>query len=197
MTFRIALSGSAGTGKSTLGRRLAAELGLVYIEEGMRKRLEAGLDLHALDRRELAALVEALWCEQREAEERAARGFVADRSSYDFAAFWLHYGLHVDPDEDASPFEGWCAHGERYDRVVLLPWGVLPLEADGVRSSSRWTQLRFQTIVEGTLARFAPAEQVLRVPATTDFGARLRLVLDALGAREARTETRRWTDPSP
>ena len=39
--------------------------------------------------------------------------------------------------------------------------------------------------------------QVLRVPATTDFGARLRLVLDALGAREARTETRRWTDPSP
>ncbi|MEM7309774.1 MAG: AAA family ATPase [Planctomycetota bacterium] len=181
MKARIALSGSAGTGKSTLGRRLADELGLPYVEEGMRKRLEAGLDLHRLSREELAALIQALWQEQREAEEQAAAGFVADRSSYDFAAFWLHYDLHFDAEDDGSPFHDWCAHGQRYDRVALLPWGVLPLEADGVRSSSRWVQLRFQTIVEGTLARFAREEQVLRVPATEDLEARVGLVLSSLG----------------
>ncbi len=180
MRLRIALSGSAGTGKSTLGRRLADELGLLYIEEGMRKRLEAGLDLHQLSRREHLALMQVLWREQRDAEERAAAGFVADRSSYDFAAFWLHYGLHLDGEDDASPFTDWCSHGESYDRVVLLPWGVLPLVADGIRSSSRWIQLRFQTIVEGTLARFAREGQVLQVPATTDLEARVRLVLNGL-----------------
>ena len=45
---RIALCGSAGTGKTTLGRALAEELDLPYIEEGMRRRLEGGLDVHSL-----------------------------------------------------------------------------------------------------------------------------------------------------
>ena len=40
---RLGLSGSAGTGKSTLGRALAAALDVPYLPEGMRSRLEAGL----------------------------------------------------------------------------------------------------------------------------------------------------------
>lgn len=64
---------------------------------------------------------------------------------------------------------------------VLLPWGVLPLEVDGVRSSDRWIQLRYQAIVEGTLALFAPDERVFRVPATADLDSRVRLVLNTLG----------------
>lgn len=180
MTRRIALSGSAGTGKSTLGRRLADELSVPYIEEGMRKRLEAGLDLHRLDRSALLALIEELWREQHAAEERARDGFVADRSSYDFAAFWLHYSLHLGHADSGARFREWCSYGARYDRVILLPWGVLPIEADGVRSSDRWTQLRYQSIAEGVLARFAPRGQVLHVPATTNLESRVHGVLAAL-----------------
>jgi predicted ATPase len=177
---RIAFSGSGGTGKTTLARRLAHELGVPYIEEGMRRRIEAGLALHHLDREQLRRLIDELWLEQRRAEEAAHSGFVADRSSYDFAAFWLHYDLHRESDDGAA-FESWCRHGASYDRIVLLPWGVLPLENDGVRSASRWIQLRYQTILEGTLARFAKDERVLRVPPLADLDARVRFVIDALG----------------
>lgn len=177
---KIALSGSAGTGKTTLGRRLAAELGLVFLEERMRRRLESGFDLHGLTPQAWRALMDEDWSAQRAAEEGALEGFVSDRSSLDFAAFWLHYGLH----EDVGPTEAWmermAAGARHYDRILLFPWGGLPLEHDGVRSTNRWTQLRFQTILEGVLERFARPGAVVRVPPTDDFERRMSFVLEAL-----------------
>ncbi|MBL8861695.1 MAG: histidine phosphatase family protein [Planctomycetes bacterium] len=157
---RIAISGSAGTGKTTLGRALAAELGVPFVEEGMRRRIEQGFRPHGYGAREWAALMRELWQEHRAAEDAAPDGFVADRSSLDFAAFWLHYGLH----EDLAATERFVAemheHARRYDRIVLLPWGAIPLEDDGVRSTNRWTQLRFHGILEGLLTRLVPERVV-------------------------------------
>lgn len=169
---RYALSGSAGTGKTTLGRALAARLGVPFLEEGMRRRIEAGFVPHGFTVHDWRALSIEMWEEHRAAEAAATSGFVSDRSSLDFAAFWLHYGMHeVDGPTDAvlqSLFE----HAKSYDRVFLFPWGALPLVNDGVRSTNRWIQFRFQTVLEGLVERFAPAN-VVRVPATTSFDARL------------------------
>lgn len=184
--MRLALSGSAGTGKTTLARRLADELDLVYVEEGMRRRLEAGLDLFALAPAELAALLEELWAEQRAAELAAASGFVADRSSLDFAAFWLHYGLYHDAPRTERFLDELRAHAERYQRIVLLPFGVLPLAHDGVRSTNPWVHLRVQSILEGIHARFAPAGRLLRLPPLTDLDARLAHVRGALEASSSK-----------
>ena len=178
---RIALSGSAGTGKTTLASRLAAELGVPYIEEGMRRRIQGGLAWYELDREQQLGLIEELWEEQRAAEDAATGGFVADRSSYDFAAFWLHYDFHADLRDTSDRFEHWCASGERYDRVLLLPWGVLPLEADGVRSTNRYMQLRYQGILEAVLEHHAREGLVHRIPRTDDLARRLAAALDALG----------------
>jgi cytidylate kinase len=94
---RIALSGSAGIGKTTLGTAVADRLGVPFIEEGMRARLEAGLDLHTLDRDQHRNLVEALFEEcWATPATNAAGGFVADRSPIDFLAFWLYYGFAAD-----------------------------------------------------------------------------------------------------
>ena len=46
-----------------------------------------------------------------------------------------------------------CAHLIHYDHFLVLPWGVLPLEPDGVRSANTWTQLRYQALLEGLLNR--------------------------------------------
>lgn len=182
MNLRIALSGSAGTGKTTLGKRLAAELGLPFIQEGMRDRIEAGLELHELSRAEQHALVEELWSEQFAREEAASDGFVVDRSSYDFAAFWLHYDFHIDRGATDEWIDRMVSAAARYDHVLLLPWGVLPLEHDGVRSTNRWTQFRYHALLEGVLGRFATGDQVVRVPGTSELAERVRYVRRLLGA---------------
>jgi broad specificity phosphatase PhoE/nicotinamide riboside kinase len=176
---RIAISGSAGTGKTTFGRQLAAELGVSFVEEGMRRRIERGFRPHGYGAREWAALIRDLWAEHRAAEESAVDGFVADRSSLDFAAFWLHYGLHEDVDATERFVEEMRAHAERYDRIVLLPWGAIPLVDDGVRSTNRWTQLRFQSILDGLLERMAPA--CFRITPEQSLESRVRSVLESVG----------------
>lgn len=182
---RLALAGSAGTGKSTLGRALAAHLDLPYIPEGMRARLEAGLDLHSLGPDAFRGLLWELWEEQVAREEQAvveAGGYVADRSPWDYAAFWLHYRFASDRQDTERFFAAVRARAAACQRILLLPWGVLPLQADGVRSTNPWLQRHFQACVEGLLAREVAPERVLQLPALVDLDARLAWVRQALSS---------------
>ncbi len=177
MSLRVALSGSAGTGKTSLGRALSEHTGLPFVEEGMRARIESGLSVHELDLQQRRELMRELWDEQRAAEDAAAEGFIADRSSYDYAAFWLHYDLHFERGASDEWMRAMVREGARYDRVLLLPWGAIPLAEDGVRSTNPWIQFRFQGLIEGVLGRFARRGQVLRVPGEGDVEERLEYVL--------------------
>lgn len=187
---RIALCGSAGTGKTTLGRALSQHFGVPYIPEGMRARLESGLDVQGLGHEGLRDLVRELWAEQRAREADAiarAGGFVADRSPVDYAAFWLTYRFTDDPDATARFFEETFGTVDEYDRIVCLPWGALPLEADGVRSSNPWVQRSFQALVEGLLQREVSAQRYALLPRPlTTLPDRVAWVLDQLGEAGAR-----------
>jgi broad specificity phosphatase PhoE/nicotinamide riboside kinase len=178
---RIALSGSAGTGKTTLGRRLAQELGVPFLEERMRQRLESGFDLHRLTPEDWRQLIESDRAAQRAEELRCAQGFVADRSSLDYAAFWLHYQLHEDAQRTERFVQAMVEEARGYDRILLFPHGVLPLVDDGVRSTNPWTQLRFQTILEGLVGRYLSGDVIYRVPACAAFDARMAGVRRELG----------------
>lgn len=174
---RVALSGSAGVGKSTLGAALAQRWGVPFLPEGMRARIEAGLKLHDLDHDQLQSLIEALWDEQAAAEAEAIAqfgGFVADRSSLDYAAFYLHYGFTTDQARIGRFFERLSAHAQSYDAVLLLPYGVLPLVEDGVRSTNPYIQLRYQVTLAGLLRQHLPEERLLIMPPLTVLEARLR-----------------------
>jgi hypothetical protein len=133
----------------------------------MRGRIEAGLDMHTLDRDGRRALLLELF-EQTLAAIRAAvnagDGFVSDCCSIDFAAFWLYYGFGFDEDATQRVFARAEKALDGYDLIVVLPWGAIPLLADGVRSANPWLQLHYQVLLEGLLARHAPIGQIVRMP---------------------------------
>jgi broad specificity phosphatase PhoE/nicotinamide riboside kinase len=180
---RLALSGSAGTGKTTLGEALAARLGLAYIPEGMRSRLEKGLDIRELSHGELQGLMEELWTEQTALEDEAiaaGRGFVCDRSPVDFMAFWMNYGFVHNAEASSAFFEKARSRVALMDRIVLLPFGVLPLEADGVRTANPWIQKRFQSTVRGLLEEEVGAPRFVRMPPLSLLQERVNWCVDLL-----------------
>ena len=96
----------------------------------------------------------------------------------DFAAIWLHYRFTEDQVATEGHFAETLGHVARYDHIVLLPWGVLPLVADGVRSPNPWIQRTFQATLEGLLYREVGAPRLAVLPPVVDLEARVRWVCD-------------------
>ena len=173
----IAISGSAGVGKTTLGRAIAEARGVPFIEEGMRRRIEAGLDLHTLDIDQyhdlLVELHDEMWADMMAARADSG-GFVCDRSPVDVFAFWLYYGFGAREDETAALYKRIEDELSDVELVVMLPWGRIPLEADGVRSPNPWQQLHFQSLVEGLSRQLVDPRKLVTVPNdVTALGARI------------------------
>jgi len=129
--LRIALTGSHGAGKTTLARALAEKLDKTLIADRARSAaLETGVN-HVRELREdrqkamlfqYAVLVRQLAEEAR----RPLTGFVSDRSTLDFLAYWQAYGLPENP-----AYEKVCLNN-RYDLLVYVP-AEFPPEEDGFR----------------------------------------------------------------
>lgn len=155
--MRIALSGSAGTGKTTLALALSRALGLPLMPEETRARLEEGEPpLHHLAPEEGLAVLEGLWAARLDQEARLG-AFVADNGPLDFAAYALHHGCVASAEH---PFVRGClAHLPRV-QTLLLPGGVLPYERDGVRCGDPGVEARFQALLEGLRPEGSPVRDL-------------------------------------
>lgn len=180
---RIGIAGSAGVGKTTLALTLAGALDLPVLPEEMRARLEGGFSLHAISRLEhqelLLSDMAALDARLRASED----GCVADRTPLDLAAFWFCNGFPVDREADTSRLMHECVRAtERFDIVVVLPWGRVPLMDDGIRSTNPWHQLHTQTVIEGLCRRYVDAARLAFMPPEIDEpDTRCRWVMRRLG----------------
>jgi nicotinamide riboside kinase len=155
MMWRIALSGSAGTGKTTLAQMLAERLNLPLIPEAMRAYLEdGGIRWEHLHPARAAALL-AAFRQDLLARERHLGAFVADNGALDLEAYarWYRCDSHARDELEAG----------RYHAVVLLPAGVLPYVRDGVRREDAEEEALFQDLLE-TLAEASPLGPALLRP---------------------------------
>ena len=164
MTVRLAISGSAGTGKSSLAMGLANSLKLPYIEESFRRQRENGLVFQNLSHTEQSLLIIDLYTEAIEQAAKHPNGFIQDRCPIDFLAFWLHYGFWSDETSSAALFDRAREDLSYYDRIVILPWGVFDIEDDGIRSTNCWLQLKFQSLLAGLIHRMTPKELIYWMP---------------------------------
>lgn len=179
---RLGITGSAGTGKSTLAAAAARALGVPLVPEAMRAMLESGFDFHTLTRQGHMDLLRTQTDSLARTLAATEGGIVTDRTPLDFAAFWLSNGYGIDaPAATAALLERAVAAMADYSAVILLPWGGFAPPADGVRSQNPWHQLHFQTIVEGLCRRWVPPERLWMPPETPNVsGGMAAWVLDRI-----------------
>ena len=116
--MRIAITGSAGTGKTALGQALAEHLNIAFVDDGLRRRIEAGLAFNKLDRPAIKTLLVEL-ANQSQAElalaERMHGGGVIEREVSQ------HLTVELDARFAALAHELGVAH------TVLTRTGIDPL----------------------------------------------------------------------
>jgi hypothetical protein len=129
--MKIALTGSVGTGKTTLAKALAESLHLPFLEEdftGVIKAVEtlrheqkqAGGQSSDAQR----AYVEAglTWLRKRGAAQAAHEGFVADRFAFDLLARWIVAGVGAADNEWFLKLLAECRRqGNALDLIVMPP----------------------------------------------------------------------------
>lgn len=181
--WKIAVTGSAGVGKTSLVVMLAAALDLPCIEEEMRAYLErTRVHLWELPPAAVVAVILDLWRERTE-KEASTEAFVADNCALDFVAYALHYGCFTE-EVAAALLPDVLNKTACYDAVFVLPWGVLPYVDDGIRSPDHYGQLGYQLMIEDLVQRYVDLEKVHYLPqGLNDLALRSRWARSVLGGK--------------
>lgn len=161
--MKIAVSGSAGVGKTTLAKGLANALGIAYIPEEMRGYLlSAPKPIRDCPKSEIACILGTMWEKRIERESNLA-AFVADNSSVDFIAYALYYGCEDRPMIRRLLKEAW-EQVRTYDVCFVLPFGAIPYVDDGIRPPTPSSQCRYQRILESLYKRCEQAVSAHYLP---------------------------------
>lgn len=178
--LRIAVSGPAGAGKTTLVKALAGELSLPILNEDLLglyeaqvafQRIAAAADTTIdLQRSALETWKKSFfdWCDARELAYAQHPDFVADRWELDIFGYWLHAFVQIDTYEDTRRLqELFLRRGAQFNLLVMLPVGDFPVEArneDGLKRQTSYnrsvlTQSSFTGLlsqVPGSMTTYAP-----------------------------------------
>lgn len=140
--MKIAISGSGGIGKTTLGRALAERLHLPFLEENLEPLVRAGAELHrrkqgaaasadvAASENNYLAAVDAWLADRQHQQESHPDGFVADRWALDILQRWLLGGRSEDDAKTAALIRHVRAQANRLDLVIVPPMLRLRDETD-------------------------------------------------------------------
>lgn len=167
--MKIAISGAANTGKTTLAKDLSKETGLPLIEERFGdlrpKRIEdknAGWIAEAFLKVDRA---------KQELEQTFHKGFITDRCTIDLFNFWTYTPFLVNRAETQKLYEKWKTHSTTYDYIIFLSWGSVAYRENESGESrlvkvqmNPWNNLRRHTSTLGLAYSWADSRKIIVVP---------------------------------
>lgn len=156
VVYKIGIVGSAGTGKSGVGRLLASKLSIPFLaskditRDILKRRCydwSSGVYVEKFLAREE--------CQDELLEKTISResndeSFVTDRTCIDLAAYAVAE-LNNKTEKVDEIVRACRSHASSYTHLILCPWGIVPLENNGVRTVDPWYQFMIHSIMLGFL----------------------------------------------
>jgi nicotinamide riboside kinase len=171
-TMRIAVCGSAGTGKSTIASHIAERFRIPFlssrsITSSILKRdgydYSEGLEVErflTIDGRQDEILQRTL------AREQENECFVTDRPVIDLAAYSI-VQLHESDTRKISEVCDTCRRAvSRYTHVFHTKWGVHPIEDNGIRTLNSWYQFIVHASIRAIIQEWGVQSVELESPET-------------------------------
>lgn len=153
--MKIAFSGSAGTGKTTLAKKISEIYKFKFIPEGIREYLsEQNIEhLRELNPNDSFVMQKEILKRKLSLEnENLYNNFVADRSTADNLAYTLRWCSRNISEEEIRDYYMKCLDNLRvYDIVFFCPWNSIELENDSIRSNILFYQYEISMLIYGII----------------------------------------------
>lgn len=169
--MKLAVTGAANCGKTTLVDKLAAELDLPRVDEEFHRIIELRRKNPAPA--ELFTLLETILREKQENEAKHPAGFVADRSPVDlFCVLCSYPALRQFHQRTLDFMKQARAACTGYDYLIIPPWGNAAyndlqnyLPGTSLPAMNPWSNLMQHSAMVGTAIQWLPADRILLPPA--------------------------------
>jgi hypothetical protein len=168
MPIKIAISGCAGIGKTTLAKVLSERLKLPLIEELYEPLFNPPGRFNGPPRQIADAFLQIFNTKKQLEEQHGS--FVTDRCPVDLCHLWMKRGLSVLEQETEVIFEQGQQQVAQYDLLVILPAGVLEFVTEHEagdsrrRAASQYIQMYNHASIIGLATLWMPKEHFLCLP---------------------------------
>lgn len=150
--MKIGLSGTEGTGKSTLAKLISDQFNVPLIPEYVRDVTKIlGITIprnlppdkmHALQTRVLDKKLKA---------ESKHQSFIADRTTADNLAYYLRWCCNSTTTFDDAYVTTCLNNLHIYDKILILPWNTSFAIKDGFRSTDKYYRYQIHCLILGIL----------------------------------------------